>query len=225
MASLTDFISPITDALGITDSKSGQRAKEAMVSGQQNADARLDSDLASSLDELRRASAGRDFGSNLDQYGNRMDSAFGNTERAGLIASDQMNAGDSSNVKNYLNPMMDEMLARTNQAMQGNAGSALQSSATNKNISRAVAQKAGELWDNAFNQALSDAQNNLSVASNVGQSAAQTGSLAGQQLAANNAPMEDLLTLQNDRAMQRYAANTGMTQADMAFAGQKNTIL
>jgi hypothetical protein len=196
-----------------------------MVSGQQNADARLDSDLASSLEELRRASAGRDFGSNLDQYGNRMDSAFGNTERAGLIASDQMNAGDSSNVRNYLNPMMDEMLARTNQAMQGNAGASLQSSATNKNISNAVAQKAGDLWNTAFNQALGDAQNNLNVASNVGQSAAQTGSLAGQQLTANNAPMEDLLTLQNDRAMQRYAANTGMTQADMALAGQKNTIL
>ena len=49
--------------------------------------------------------------------------------------------------------------------------------------------------------------------------------MAGQQLTADNQPVQDLLNLQNDRAMQRYAANTGMTQADMQLAGQKHTLL
>jgi hypothetical protein len=81
------------------------------------------------------------------------------------------------------------------------------------------------LWQQAFQNALGDAQNNLNVSQNIGQSGAQTASLAGQQLTAENQPMEDLLTLQNDRAMQRYAANTGMTMSDMALQGQKRTLL
>lgn len=225
MASLTDIVNPITDALGITDSKSGQRAHNAMTQGQQQANQQLDSDLSGAFEALQRASAGRDFGQNLDKYGSQMGIAMGDTARAGAIAGDQLNAGGAANVRNYLNPMMDEMLARTNQAMQGNAGSALQSSATNKEIGSAVSQKAGDLWNTAFSQAMGDAQNNLNTAQTIGQTGSQTASLAGQQLAANNQPFEDLLSLQNDRAMQRYAANTGMTQADMALAGQKNTIL
>jgi hypothetical protein len=225
MASLTDIVNPITDALGITDSQSGKRAHNAMVQGQQQANQQLDSDLSGAFEALQRASAGRDFGQNLGTYGSQMDTAMGDTARAGAIAGDQLHAGGASNVRNYLNPMMDEMLARTNQAMQGNAGSALQSSATNKEISGAVSQKAGDLWNTAFNQAMGDAQNNLNTAQTIGQTGSQTASLAGQQLVANNQPFEDLLSLQNDRAMQRYAANTGMTQADMTLAGQKNTIL
>ena len=225
MASLTDIVNPITDALGITDSQSGKRAHNAMVEGQQQANQQLDSDLSGSFEALQRASAGRDFGQNLDKYGTQMDTAMGDTARAGAIAGDQLNAGGANNVRNYLNPMMDEMLARTNQAMQGNAGAGLQSSATNKEISNAVSQKAGDLWNTAFSQAMSDAQNNLNTAQTIGQTGSQTASLAGQQLDANNQPFEDLLSLQNDRAMQRYAANTGMTQADMTLAGQKNTIL
>jgi hypothetical protein len=225
MASLTDIVNPITDALGITDSQSGKRAHNAMVQGQQQANQQLDSDLSGAFEALQRASAGRDFGQNLGTYDSQMDTAMGDTARAGAIAGDQLHAGGASNVRNYLNPMMDEMLARTNQAMQGNAGSALQSSATNKEIGSAVSQKAGDLWNTAFNQAMGDAQNNLNTAQTIGQTGSQTASLAGQQLAANNQPFEDLLSLQNDRAMQRYAANTGTTQADMTLAGQKNTIL
>ena len=35
--------------------------------------------------------------------------------------------------------------------------------------------------------------------------------------------MEDMLSLTNDRAMQKYAANTGMTQANMQLQGQRDT--
>ena len=72
---------------------------------------------------------------------------------------------------------------------------------------------------------MADANNNLNVAKSIGQGGMQEATLAGQTLTANNQPMEDLLSLQNDRAMQRYAANTGMTQADITMQGQKQTLL
>ena len=142
------------------------------------------------------------------------------TGLAGDIALQQKDAGSSGNVQKYLNPMMDEMLAGTSQAMQGTAGSALQSSAANRDTSRAVAQQAGNLWNTAFGQALGDAQNNLGVAQNYGK-----GAMQGAVLDQTNKPMEDYLNLKNDLAMQRYAANTGMTQANMQLAGTPNTIL
>ena len=221
MSKLTNFFSDITDALGITDSESGKRAYSAMEKGQSAADQRLDQDLATSMRELGRGASGRDFGVNLDRFGKSISNAGGTNDMARELALGQQDAG--SRVSDYLNPKMDEMLARTNQAMQGNAGAALQSSATNKNIAKAVSGQAGDMWEQAFRDALGDAGNNLSVAQSLGQNAGQQASLAGQQLTAENQPMEDLLSLNNDRAMQRYAANTGMTQANMQLQGQKDT--
>lgn len=221
MSKLTNFFSDITDALGITDSESGKRAYSAMEKGQSAADQRLDQDLATSMRELGRGASGRDFGVNLDQFGKSISNAGGTNDMARELALGQQDAG--SRVSDYLNPKMDEMLARTNQAMQGNAGAALQSSATNKNIAKAVSGQAGDMWEQAFRDALGDAGNNLSVAQSLGQNAGQQAALAGQQLTAENQPMEDLLSLNNDRAMQRYAANTGMTQANMQLQGQKDT--
>lgn len=221
MSKITNFFHDITDALGITDSKAGQRAYDAMVKGQGDANSQLDTDLQSSFGELGRAATGRDFGTNLDRFGTSMGEAAGTNQMARDIALGQQNAG--SRTEDYLNPMMDQILARTNQAMQGNAGAALQSSATTKNIANAVSQRAGDLWQQAFNDAISDANTNLGVASSLGQSAGSQAGLAGQMLAAENQPMEDMLSLANDRAMQRYAANTGMTQANMQLQGQRDT--
>lgn len=226
MASLTHYVQKyLTDPLGLTDRNAGRRAQDAMNAGQKHGDEQLDSDLSDSFNALRSASAGRDFGGLLDDYDQTMQDAQNSMATAGGIALDQVGAGSADNVEKYLNPMMDQMLARTNQAMQGNAGASLQSSATNKNISNAVANQAGQLWQQAFGNAMGDAGNNLNAATNFGKSATSTAGLAGQQLTADMQPMEDLLSLQNDRAMQRYAANTGMTQANMQLAGQKQTLL
>ena len=218
MASFTNFISPITDFFGLTDSQAGARANKAMHEGQTEANQQLDTDLAGTFDYLQDAMAGRTFDQNLG-------GAQDKTGLAGDIALGQKDAGSSGNVQKYLNPMMDEMLAGTSQAMQGTAGTALQSSAANRDTSRAVAQQAGNLWNTAFNQALGDAQNNLGVAQNYGKGAMQGAAIAGQELDQLNKPMEDYLNLKNDLAMQRYAANTGMTQANMAYTGTPNTIL
>ena len=223
--SITDVVSPITDFFGLTDSQAGARANRAMKEGQQASNAQLDQDLAGTFDYLQDAMAGRTFDQNLDAFQQRMAQANDKTGLAGDIALQQKDAGSSGNVRKYLNPMMDEMLAGTSQAMQGTAGSALQSSAANRDTSRAVAQQAGNLWNTAFSQALGDAQNNLGVAQNYGKGAMQGAVLAGQELDQTNKPMEDFLNLKNDLAMQRYAANTGMTQANMQLAGTPNTIL
>lgn len=221
MSKITNFFNDILDTLGIIDPEAGERAYSAMTEGQANADQQLDRDLATSFKELGRGASGRDFGVNLDRYGARMDEARSTSGMARDIALGQQDAG--SRTEDYLNPMMDQILARTNQAMQGNAGAALQSSATNKNIANAVSQKAGDLWQQAFNDAITDANTNLGVASSLGQNSGNQANLAGAQLGAENQPMEDMLSLTNDRAMQKYAANTGMTQANMQLQGQRDT--
>lgn len=211
--------------LGITDPDKGKRSMGAMASGQEDANKQLDADTAAQLGMLEQAGVGRSLGQNLDAYDTSMGTAQDMTQRAGGIALGQENAGSASDVFGNLNPMMDEMLSRTKQQMQGTAGDALQSSATSRGTAQAVAGKAGDLWQQAFNNTMGRAQNNLNVASNYGQAAGQTANLAGTQLNADNAPMEDWLNLKNDVAMQRYAGNVGLTEAQGAAAGADKSLL
>lgn len=212
-------------ALGITDPDKGARSLKAMQEGQEGANQQLDTDIAAQLGMLEQAGVGRSLGQNLDAYDTSMGTAQDMTQRAGGIALGQQDAGSASDVFGNLNPMMDEMLSRTKQQMQGTAGDALQSSATSRGTAQAVAGKAGDLWQQAFQNTMNRAQNNLNVASNYGQAAGQTANLAGTQLNADNAPMEDWLNLKNDVAMQRYAGNVGLTQAQGAAAGADKSLL
>ena len=211
--------------LGINDPDKGKRSMEAMASGQEDANQQLDADTAAQLGMLEQAGVGRSLGQNLDAYDTSMGTAQDMTQRAGGIALGQEDAGSASDVFGNLNPMMDEMLSRTKQQMQGTAGDALQSSATSRGTAQAVAGKAGDLWQRAFQNTMNRAQNNLNVASNYGQAAGQTANLAGNQLNADNAPMEDWLNLKNDIAMQRYAGNVGLTEAQGAAAGADKSLL
>ena len=124
-----------------------------------------------------------------------------------------------------MNPQMEMMLNQTLQKVQGGAGSAHQSSAATKAGANAVATRAGDLWQQAFNNAMGDSHNNLNVANSVQGNAMQNASLAGMQLQADNAPAEDYLQLANDRAMQRYAGNIALTQAQAQNAGRDQSLL
>ena len=211
---------------GVTfDPYKSDRASATANAGQQRANQQLDADTAEQFGMLRDAMAGRSFDDNLSTYGQQMQSAQDKTNQAGDLAWQQRNAGSADNVNDYLNPQMDMMLANTMQKMQGGAGAALQSSAATKATASAVAQQAGDLWQQAYQNALSDAQNNLNVASNYGQSAAQNANLAGQTLDANNQPIEDYLSLKNDIAMQRYAGNLGLNQMNATNAGRDQSIV
>lgn len=207
------------------DSKKADRAAAAARRGQANANSQLERDTQQQFGMLDSAMQGRSLGDNLNAYDSTMGSAQDKTSRAGDLAWNQQNAGNSNNVNNYLNPQMDMMLSNTMQRVQGGAGSALQSSAATKNAANAVSQQAGNLWQQAYQNALNDAQNNLNVATNYGQSAAQSANMAGQQLAADNQPAEDYLSLKNDVAMQRYAGNVALSKVDATNAGKDRSLL
>jgi hypothetical protein len=223
---VTGFTQGLTDALGITDSAAPQRALDAAESGMKNANSQLYLDMQPQLDKLWGAVAdGRGLDQNLNRFDYAMNGAMGQTWQAGQNALNEMNKGDSGNVQNYLNPKMDTMLQNTMQTMQGGAGSALQSSATNRNVANAVASQAGQMWDTAFNQALGDSTHNLQANQQFGQSANQQAGLAQSQLQADNDPIMNWINLNNDLAMQKYAGNTGTTQAATQAAGQSRAIL
>jgi hypothetical protein len=223
---ISGAVSGFTDALGITDSQAPQRAVDAANSGMQNANTQLYLDMQPQLDKLWEAvSNGRGLDQNLNKFDYAMNGAMNQTQQAGQNALAEMNAGDSGNVQNYLNPKMDTMLQNTMQTMQGGAGSALQSSATNRNIANSVASQAGQMWDTAFNQALGDSTHNLQANQQFGQSANQQAGLAQSQLQADNDPIMNWINLNNDLAQQKYSGNVGTTQAATQAAGQSRAIL
>lgn len=223
---VTGFTQGLTDALGITDSAAPQRALNAANSGMNTANSQLYLDMQPQLNQLWEAvSNGRGLDQNLNKFDYSMDSAMDQTRRAGQNALGEMDAGSSGNVQNYLNPKMDTMLQNTMQTMQGGAGNALQSSATNRNIANSVASQAGQMWDTAFNQALGDSSHNLQANQQFGQSANQQAGLAQSQLQADNDPIMNWINLNNDFAQQKYAGNIGTTQAATQAAGQSRALI
>lgn len=222
---VTGFTQGLTDALGITDSQAPQRAVDAANSGMASANAQLYNDLKPQLDRLWEATNGRGLDANLDRFDTTMGEAMGSTTQAGRNALGEMDAGSADNVQGYLNPKMDTMLQNTMQTVQGGAGSALQSSATNRNVANAVASQAGQMWDTAFNQALGDSSHNLQANQQFGQSANQQAGLAQSQLQADNDPIMNWINLNNDLAQQKYSGNIGTTQAATQAAGQSRAIL
>ena len=222
---VTGFTQGLTDALGITDSQAPQRAVDAAKSGMSSANTQLYKDMKPQLDQLWGATNGRELDANLDRFDTTMGEAMGSTTQAGRNALGEMNAGSADNVQGYLNPKMDTMLQNTMQTVQGGAGSALQSSATNRNVANAVASQAGQMWDTAFNQALGDSSHNLQANQQFGQSANQQAGLAQSQLQADNDPIMNWINLNNDLAQQKYSGNIGTAQAATQAAGQSRAIL
>lgn len=222
---VSDWVHGVTDMIGLTDSEAPDRAQQAAEEGMSSANAQLDADLQPGMGALDTAQYGRSLGHNLDVYGQQMQGAMDQTQQAGDLSLGEMDAGNAGNVRSYMNPMMDEVLAKTNQAVQGNAGSALQSSATARNTADAVSGKAADFWNTAYGQAMKNSQNNQQAISNFGRSAAQTGTLAQQNLDAQNQPALDWINLNNDRAMTRYGGNVGLAQSATEAAGQSRAII
>ena len=222
---VSDWVHGVTDMIGLTDSEAPDRAQQAAEEGMSSANAQLDADLQPGMGALDTAQYGRSLGHNLDVYGQQMQGAMDQTRQAGDLSLDEMDAGNAGNVRSYMNPMMDEVLAKTNQAVQGNAGSALQSSATARNTADAVSGKAADFWNTAYDQAMKNSQNNQQAISNFGRSAAQAGTLAQQNLDAQNQPALDWINLNNDRAMTRYGGNVGLAQSATEAAGQSRAII
>ena len=222
---MMNLLGNVGGMLGITDPNKGNRSLAAIKKGQAAANNQLDADTNEQFGMLSNAMNGRSMGANLNAFDQSVADAQNKTNMAGTLAEQQANAGRSDNVQSYVNPQMEMMLNQTLQKVQGGAGSALQSSAATKAGANAVATKAGDLWQQAFNNAIGDSRNNLNVANSVQGNAMQNANLAGTQLQADNAPAEDYLQLANDRAMQRYAGNIALTQAQAQEAGRDQSML
>lgn len=216
-----DYAGDWMNWLGITDPDAANRAQEAMEQGQAAADAALDAQLQGTFDELGYAAAGRDLGTNLNNYGNRMSGAMGGTQAASQLADQQANASNPMNVGNYFKDRKQFVGNGTSKALAGSAGGAMNPGISTQQLN----QQAGQMWDKSFKNALGDASNNLNVARNYGTAMGQNANLAGQRLNANNQPMLDYLQLNNDRAMQRFAGNVGLTQSSAQAAGQSQALL
>lgn len=222
---MMNVLGNIGGMLGITDPNKGNRSLAAIKKGQAAANNQLDTDTTEQFGMLSDAMNGRSMGANLNAFDQSVVDAQNKTNRAGTLAEQQANVGRSDNVQSYVNPQMEMMLNQTLQKVQGGAGSALQSSAATKAGANAVATKAGDLWQQAFSNAIGDSQNNLNVANSIQGNAIQNANLSGMQLQADNAPAEDYLQLANDRAMQRYAGNIALTQAQAQEAGRDQSLL
>lgn len=222
---MMNLLGNVGGMLGITDPNKGNRSLAAIKKGQAAANNQLDADTTEQFGMLSDAMNGRSMGANLNAFDQSVTDAQNKTNMAGTLAEQQANAGRSDNVQSYVNPQMEMMLNQTLQKVQGGAGSALQSSAATKAGANAVATKAGDLWQQAFSNAIGDSQNNLNVANSIQGNAMQNANLAGMQLQADNAPAEDYLQLANDRAMQRYAGNIALTQAQAQEAGRDQSML
>ena len=222
---IKDAFNQVTDPLGVTDSQAANRANKAAQAGQAGANAQLEHDLADQFSTLSEAAQGRSLGQNLNIYEGTLGEAQKGTGEAMDIARGELDAFNPTNVEQFYNPFAEQTLARTAQAMQGGAGASLQSSATNRDIANAVSGKAADMWQQALGTAGANANNNLSVSQNLGRGAMQGANLGTMQFSAQNQPLEDLLSLKNDVAMQRYAGNIGLTQANMATVGQNQGLL
>lgn len=213
-------ITGVTDAVGLTDSQSAERAAEAARSGVSAANSQLDSDLSgltgdngmfTTAQTNGETGASRTLQSNLDNY----DSAMSN---ASSLTSGSANALSSDNVNSYLNPEADYLLDKAAQSTVGSAGSALQSSATTRNTANAVSNESANLYSAAQQAALEESKNNQSVANSEA-------SQANQSLQNDNIPALNWANITSDEASQKYSGQIGVTEADVDAAGTKDTIL
>lgn len=222
---MANFVSKLTNSLGITDTEGGNRAIGAMDTGLNSANKQLDRDTSQGMSLLKDAASGRDLNTNLNNYNSGVTGINNQLSDVAKRYANEYNAGSAQNVQNYYNPMSDYIMSNTQQRMQGSAGDALQSSAATKSTSSALAQQAGNLWTQAFQNAMANSGNNLNVAQGVGSNIGMQAGMLQNTLNNNNQPTVDYLTLQNDKAMQRYAGNLAATKVKGEQAGKNNGIL
>lgn len=188
---LGNAVSGLTDAIGLTDTNAGRRGYNAMSQMATNAGNQLDNDMAPVFNMYQNAMAGRPMSSVLDAYDMNM--------------NDEVGAGQSNNVQNYLNPMYQRSIRNaTDQALAG-AGSSLQSSAANNVVATGVANTVGNMWNTAFNQALQDSKNNQGI--------------YGATMQSNLMPSLNWAQLQSDTAGNRYTRNMDLAQAAGQVSG------
>lgn len=189
---ISNFWSGVTDWFGLTDTGAPQRGYDAMEAGANAANAQLDKQMKPIMDMYGNAMKGRKMGDVLDTYQNQM---MG-TE----------NAAGAENVQDFLNPQYGRAISNaTNQALAG-AGSGLQSSAANTAVGTAVGNQVSNMWQQAFENAMADANNKQGIYNSTMQS--------------NLMPSLNWAQLSSDLAGTQYTKNMDLAQAKGQTAAQ-----
>lgn len=184
-----------TDWLGLTDTAAPGRGYNAMKSRANDATKQLNSRMAPVMNMYQDAMTGNEMGDVIDDYTGQMM----RTE----------NAADSSNVEKFMNPMYDRAMdSAANQALAG-AGSSLQSSGANNAVANAVANESTQMWNQAFQDALADAENKQGVYDDVFNSRMM--------------PSQQWAQLTSDMAGTEYTKNMDVAQAAGQTAGQNRS--
>lgn len=186
------IIGGVTDAFGITDTQAARRGLGALENRADAAEQNLDTNMQPIFDMYGDAMQGRQLGDVLDTY------------RTNMMGTE--NAASAQNVEQFLNPMYDRAIENaTNQALAG-TGSSLQSSAANQAVGAAVGNQVQNMWNTAFKQAMTDAQNKQGIYGSVVQS--------------DIAPSTNWAQLASDVAGTKYTKGMDLAQAAGQTAGQ-----
>lgn len=189
---LGKIIGGITDSLGITDTGAQQRGLEELKKGMGSANADLDKQMQGVFDMYGSAMAGRQMGDVLNQY---RDSMKGTED-----------AGGAANVEQFMNPMYGRAMDNAaNQALAGAGSSALSTAGTNA-VSTGVGNTAQSMWQQAFNNAMADAQNKQGVYGAIEQS--------------DMMPSLNWAQLTSDVAGSKYDAAASLANSAAQTAGQ-----
>lgn len=195
MAALS-WLGSLTDALGITDTGAGARGLEELKERAKEADERLTADMAPVNQQYIEAMNGRSLDQVLDKYDENM--------------AGEQNAGGWQNVQEYMNPMYGRAMRNAADQALGGAGASMQSSAANAAVANAVGNQSTNMWNQAFQQALADSQNNQNIYNNT--------------MKADMMPVMNWMQLNADTASTRYNANMDLANASAATAGQSQGI-
>lgn len=212
----------LTDSLGLTDSDAAARAAKAAKIGTENANSTLQGSMQGVRDMFTDKDS--DLWSLVDDQDTMYTGDMSSINKSQDVNWGELDAGDSANVTNYLNPKMDAINSQVAQAMRGQGGGALQSSGTNRAIVNAVADSTGKMWDTAYGQALTDSSNNQNIAKTNASLTMNNANLGQQQFENNTQPYMDWAQMEEDLAGLQYNGNMGITDTNVQQQGKQNTL-
>ena len=237
---LADTAMDFLNDTGVIDSKAADRQAKTMNKGIDTANANMESGLAPVYENIQSAQdtrrydengnliGGRDrsWGTLLDDYDSYSDAtrqgAFNTMDRNREQANAAMGEG---NIQNFMNPYADRMANKAGQAVAGKAGAALQSSATNRDIADAVADKYESAWKEATNTANQDFANKFGANKFDMAGLQQNLNAKNNQMSWDMQPTETYNDLKGTETTQRYNADVAKATGAAEAAGKPRTLL
>lgn len=227
MFNIGDGMSFLTDAAGLTDTKAAGRAASSYNSGINAADKQLHSDLEPLYNTyLGEINNGRSLGEGLDKFDSRVNQANADIGATYNDTQDAANkAMTSSNIQGFMNPYAEYKANAAADAVAGNAGGSLQSSAATQGMYDAAAKSYANDWNSAANTAQNDYNNTLSANNQALSGIGQQTANYGNQLSADLTPFQQYQDLLTSEASQKYAGNVAATQAISEAEGENKSWL